>query len=152
MPRRKLDFTTFDALIADVETLHARGYTRAGNWSLEQAAEHLTLFMRCSLEGFPDKNDGLKFKLARLFGRMIYNRMVKTRSIPAGFKGPDEFMPGPKSDPAAVAVLQDMCRRVRDHAGAFHPSPVFGKLTNPEWKQAHLIHAAHHLRFLTPNF
>ena len=149
MPRRKLDFTSFDAMLADIETLQARGYTRAGNWSLEQAAEHLERFMRLSLEGFPDKNYGLKFRVARLFGRMIFSRMIKTRSIPAGFKGPDEFMPGPAPRPETVEELQAMCQRVRDYEGEFHPSPVFGKLTNAEWKQAHLIHGAHHLSFLT---
>lgn len=150
MPRRKIDFVTFDALIADVQALQARGYGRVGKWSLEQCCEHLSNMMRCSLEGFEKVKLPLLVKLAKPFGAFFRRRMLKTRSMPAGFKGPDAFMPGPTSDPAAIDTFMALCRRV-ETSDRFIASPVLGKMTADEWRQVHLIHGAHHLSFLVPN-
>lgn len=150
MPRRTLDFPTFDAMLADVETLQARGYQRMGNWTLEQVCEHLTTFMRMSLEGFPETKLTLKMRLARMLRGVILRQMLKSRKMPAGVRGPDAFMPGPKSDPAMIETFKQMCARMRDHAGPCKPSPLFGDLSAEQWRQIHLIHGAHHLSFLVP--
>ena len=147
--RRTLDFADFDAVLADVERLRRDGYRRAGNWGLAQACDHLTRFMRGSLEGF-----GFQFPLpVRLAGRwLILGRTLRTRRIPAGVKGPAPLMP--PADVDADAALRDFAEtlgRVRDHAGDFHPSPLFGRMTPEQWRQVHLIHAAHHLSVLVPN-
>jgi hypothetical protein len=147
--RRTLDFFDFDAVLADVERLRRDGYRRAGTWDLPQACDHLTRFMRGSLEGF-----GFQFPLPfRLAGRWLFlGRTLRTRRIPTGVKGPAPLMPpADVGGDAAVRAFAETVARVRDHRGDFHPSPLFGRLTPEQWRQIHLIHAAHHLSFLVPN-
>ena len=48
--RRHLDFHDFDAVTADVENLHKRGYTKLGNWDLSQVCNHLAINMGTALE------------------------------------------------------------------------------------------------------
>jgi hypothetical protein len=145
--RRQLDFQDFDSLTADVDRLHRDGYTKAGTWDLRQICEHLTASMRMSIEGFT-------FKVAWWFifvGPLIRRRLFKTRKVPAGIKGPDSLMPASTGDEtAALNAFHKELRRVRDHAGPFRPSPVMGRLSPEQWRQFHLIHAAHHLSFLIP--
>jgi hypothetical protein len=150
MPRRKIDFSGFDALIADVEALQTRGYQKLGNWSLEQCCDHLSAMMIASLEGFQKVKLPFLVHLAKPFGGLIRKRMLKTRSIPAGFKGPDAFLPGPAPDPAAIEKFVALCRRV-ETCEKFFASPLLGKMSAEEWRQVHLIHGAHHLSFLVPN-
>jgi hypothetical protein len=149
MQRRQLDFHDFDAVAAEVERLRRYGYARAGNWDLRQVCEHLTATMRMSLEGFSFQ--GPPWPLRVLIAPLLRWRFFKTRRMPAGYKGPEPLMPNPAGDEnAAVRTFNEMLARVRDPGASFHPSPFLGKLTAEQWRQLHLIHAAHHLGFLVP--
>jgi hypothetical protein len=147
MPRRRLDFRDFEALTAEVERLK-RGCTKAGSWDLGQVCDHLGRSMQASLDGFKEKAPWLlRVFLAPIFKRRIF----KTRVMPAGIKGPPSLMPGPQVDETtAVKYFDAQLARVRDNTGSFQAHPFFGKLTNEEWKQFHLMHASLHVGFLTP--
>ena len=152
--RRQLNFDSFDALAVDVDRLRDGGYTRAGAWTLGQVCDHLSRFMRASIEGFSGPVPlPIRFARATGLGRLILRRTLKVRRIPEGVKGPADVMPGPAAldERAAVEAFRKAMADVRDHAGDFQPSPLFGPMTAEQWRQIHLIHAAHHLSFLLPN-
>jgi len=50
----------------------------------------------------------------------------------------------------AVAKFQQQVEQIDQYRGAFQPHPVFGSLSNDQWRQFHLIHISHHLSFLIP--
>jgi len=147
MPRRELDFRSFDDVVTDARHLLAIGYERAGAWSLGQICHHLELVMRGSMEGFTARFPWY----LRLAGPVIKRVVLKQRKLAAGVKGPAEIMPPAVPDEtAAVESLIVRCEQVRDHTGIFYPSPLLGRLSPEEWRQIHLIHASHHLGFLSP--
>jgi hypothetical protein len=148
MERRRLDLRDFDALSADVERLKHGGYTKAGNWDLGQTCHHLARSMQVSLDGFAFKAPWyLRIFIAPIFKR----KMFRTRTMRAGINGPPELMPGPQTEESsALKDVGAQLVRVRNNTGAFQEHAFFGTLTNEEWKQFHLIHAAHHLSFLIP--
>ena len=62
-----------------------------------------------------------------------------------------ETIPAPAGDEAAaVARLGAVARRLQDHQGPFHASPLFGDLDHPTLVKLNVIHSAHHLSFLVP--
>ena len=146
--RRKLDLRDFDAVAAEVDRLLAHGYDRAGNWSLAQACDHLSTFMRMSLEGFPLR---VPWIISGFLGPLVVKRLTLwTRSIPAGYKTPQPLEPtSAADDAAAVLTFKDVLQRVWA-AAQLHPSPLFGRMTPEQWREIHLIHASHHLSFLVP--
>jgi hypothetical protein len=147
MERRQLDFRDFDSVAADIDRLHKNGYDKVGQWELCQTCDHLSTVMRMSMEGFP-------FKAAwyiRLLGPLVKGRFFKTRRMSEGFQAPAVLIPLAAGDEkAAVGSCKELLRRVQTHSEEFHPNPFFGRLTPDEWRQLHLIHAAHHLSFLIP--
>ncbi|MGB7158710.1 MAG: DUF1569 domain-containing protein [Tepidisphaeraceae bacterium] len=151
MKRRRLRFDSFDALIDEIDRLHACGYERTGAWDLPRACEHLTRVMRSSLEGFGDMPVPW---IVRAFGRFVFKpTILLTGRMPGGFPTAramvaedDDIRPASAAVSHCIATI----REVRDHAGAFHPSPLFGRLSPRQWRRMHLIHAAHHLSFLVP--
>jgi hypothetical protein len=153
MKRRRLQFATFDALIDDIDDLRACGYDRAGNWDLAHVCEHLTRFMRLSLDGFPPD---FRFALPlRVIGSTVVKwTTLATGWIPAGVKAPHPSLEVDEDDVRPEATAASHCiatiREVRDHEGPFHPSPLFGRMPPEQWRRVHLIHAAHHLSFLIP--
>jgi hypothetical protein len=148
MERRNLDFHDFNSVVDDIDQLHKRGYTKAGQWDLSQICEHLAKVMRLSIEGFGFKGAWYIRALAPLIKR----RFFKTRRMPTGFQAPGVLMPRNLGEEAqAVASCKEQLDRVRNYPGEFQPSPFFGRLSPEEWRQLHLIHAAHHLSFLIPN-
>ena len=58
--RRKLRFTSLDAMLAEAERLVASPYTRTlGNWPLDRLLTHLTLAMNSSIDGISARALGL---------------------------------------------------------------------------------------------
>ncbi|MBL9123269.1 MAG: DUF1569 domain-containing protein, partial [Planctomycetaceae bacterium] len=49
--RRQLDFTTWPALLADIDHLRRVGYRRAGNWDLSQILDHVGEGLRTAVRG-----------------------------------------------------------------------------------------------------
>ena len=154
---RRLDFQSFDEVIADVRQLEL-GYDRAGQWTLGQNADHLVKFMRFSLEGFPGFH--LPGPLTALVRRYALDKKRLSRPMPRGMRTPAFLRPDspPEGnmqairahDHAAAERLVEMLKRVKYHAGEWHPSPLLGRLTPAMWRLVHLKHASHHLGFLVP--
>ncbi|MCC7145274.1 MAG: DUF1569 domain-containing protein [Phycisphaeraceae bacterium] len=151
-PRRQpFDLPNLDAVLAEVQRLHQRGYDKAGQWDLTQICRHCAQPMHGSI-------DGIKLPVPwfiRLIGpRLIKPRLFRTRRIKAGIPIPQQFIPapgtGPADEQAAITELRAAIERLKNHSGAFQPSPFLGPLTRQEVLDFHTIHGAHHLSFLVP--
>ncbi|HZT79571.1 MAG TPA: DUF1569 domain-containing protein [Gemmataceae bacterium] len=148
MTRRALDFRDFGAVAAEVERLRRTGYDQAGNWNLAQVCDHLAAAMRGSVEGFPFPGPWFFRTLIGPFARRVFFRR---RRMPAGIQIPERFRPAADVDEAAaVRAFHAALALVRDWPGEFVPHPILGRFTPAQWRQFHLIHAAHHLSFLVP--
>ena len=147
--RRPLDFQTLAEVQADVSWLVEAGYDRLGDWSLAQVCDHLTLFMRQSLEGFEFR---LPLPLQWIGRRVALPLTLRRRRMPAGMRSPSSLLPPTTQtgDREAVDRLSLMLDRVSQHGGELEPSPLFGRMSREQWRQIHLIHASHHLSFLIP--
>ena len=149
MDRRSLDLRDFDAVARDVDSLLAKGYRRAGNWDLAQICDHLSMTMEGSINGFSIQ---VPWLVRKLVAPIFYRRIVMTRRLPAGRKGPASLMPKPGGDPGeAVRRFKEWLGRVGVHKGDFELHPFFGYLTPEEWRDLHLMHTSHHLSFLIPS-
>jgi hypothetical protein len=148
MQNRQLDLKDFDEALVEVDRLDKDGYEKAGQWDLAQTCDHLTYFIKGSLDGHPFK---VPWLLKVLLGRLILRRILKTRRMKAGATTPQKPLPQPGGDQStAVARFKDTIGRLRTHQGEMHASPFFGYLTPQQWRDLHLIHCAHHLGYLIP--
>jgi hypothetical protein len=145
--RRRLDFRTFSELRNELARLRNKPYDRAGNWSLGQNCRHINTTMTGSMDGFDVKVPAI----LRWIAPVALAVTLKRRRMPAGVKGPAEWMPATlPSDEAEVDALLQTIQRYEDFTGDLHPSPLFGKLPRAKWDQLHLIHASHHFGFIVP--
>jgi hypothetical protein len=153
VPRRPIRFGTLAEAVADAEGLLARGYDKAGNWSLAQCCNHLANWLTYPVSGFPRMPLLLRPPMAivrTLMGRKLLNKFL-AEGMPAGKMTIPESVPAPGGDDAAaVGRLKEAVRRFEAHAGEYLPSPLFGPLTRAEALQVQVKHAEHHLSFLTP--
>jgi hypothetical protein len=148
MQPRSLDFRDFKSVDEELDRLHKAGYEKAGSWDLAQSCDHLAYFIEGSLDGHPYR---VPWLLKVLLGRLILNRILKTRRMMAGATTPQKPLPQPGGDEAsAVARLKQALQRLQSHQGELHASPFFGYLTPQQWRDLTLIHCAHHLGFLIP--
>lgn len=148
MERRELDYRDFYALASDVKRLHEGGYDKAGEWDLSQTCQHLTTAMKQSLEGFTFKGPWFVRKI--IVPLFMKGSFFKSRKIRAGLPAPDSFVFDPVDEDKAVGSFLDTLERVKQNREWRHLHPVFERLTDDQWCQFHLIHAAHHLSFLIP--
>jgi hypothetical protein len=148
MERRTLRLPTYDAVLADAESLLASGYDRAGTWSLGQACHHLAAAMERSLDGFPSRLPWPVRLLARWFvlGRMLRHRVFRRTIAAPPYMQP----PAAADDRAGLGRLRAAVERLKGHAGPLQPSPIFGRLSPEQWREVHLWHCEHHLSFLLP--
>ena len=148
--RRSLDLQTIDAAIADVEHLYARGYQPVGSWTLSQTCDHLSHFIRASMDGFPPVPLWMRL-VAPVIGPFVLGRILRKRQMPEGVPIPGAAPPAARPDERSdVDQLIALLRRLQRETALMHPSPMFGKLDRARWTELHLIHAAHHLSFLIP--
>jgi hypothetical protein len=148
MQPRQLNFHNLDEALADVDRLHRDGYEKSGQWDLAQTCDHLTYFIKASLDGATFQ---VPWLLKVLLGRWVLRRILKARRMGTGNPTPQKPLPEPGGDEAAaVERYKQMVQRLRSHPGVMHASPFFGHLTPAEWCEIHLIHAAHHLANLLP--
>ena len=146
--RRKLDFHDVDQLIAELQQLRDGGYRRGGQWSLSQICDHLAIFVRGSLGAFKKL---LPWPIRFFVGKPLLRKILRHARCTRALRVPAILLPGePRDDAAAVDALVQLLRQFRDHAGPLQANPLFGELSREQWTQLHLIHAAHHLSFLTP--
>jgi hypothetical protein len=145
--RRSLDFADFEAVEKEIDRLQQGGYQRAGNWDLAQICDHLSQVMEGSLKGFSFQAPWI---LRKLLAPLILRHVMKTRTMRAGVRVP-EMAPAARVDPdESIRRCRQLLQQVQHHTGEFQPSPFFGRLSPEQWRQLHLIHAAHHLSFLVP--
>ena len=150
--KRKPKFADFDAMMADVNELAAKGYERSGNWNLGQACSHVADWMRFPMDGFP---------VPPLPIRMMFWVMKKTvvpgmkrKILAEGFEG--GMMTAPETVPKAeefsdqqgVAKLQEVVDRLKVYNGDLHESPLFGSMDKEMAIKVALLHAEHHFGYL----
>lgn len=151
------DWPAVLARLDRIESAEATNQLRAtGRWTPGEILDHLTRFMRASIDGFGDSLPPLPL---RLLGRLIKPLALSNRPTPKGIalKGPigDLLLPTPNRDfEPAMADLRQQIVRVYP-APAANPyidaSPLLGKLSQAEWTTLHLKHFQHHLSFLQIN-
>ena len=147
--RRRIDLPDFDAVIAELKSLLAGGYEKAGQWDLSQTCQHLAGAINATIDGLGDFKPPLIERIVARF--FIKNAVLRSRRLRAGIEGPPQLMFAPSGDDAqAVAKFITAVERFRKHQGPCHSHPHFGKLTHQEWETFHVIHASHHLGFLVP--
>lgn len=148
MEPRQLSFDDFAQVRAELDRLQTDGYRPAGQWDLARACDHLTFFIRGSLDGHPYRVPWL-FKV--LFGRLVLRRILTQRRMKPGVPTPHKNPSPPNDVSAAVAQLKEALARFESHRGEYRASPFFGALTPDQWRELHLIHCAHHLGYLVPS-
>lgn len=147
--RRRLDFQSWDELLADVDHLRRSGYQRAGNWDLSQIVDHVGEGLRTAVRGNEHR---APWFIRKLLGPIILKRILRERRMKAGIKVPAWWLPGPAHDESQAVD------RFHSDVAAFQklttlpfPHPFFGQLSKSQWSDLVLIHASHHLGFLIPN-
>jgi len=145
--RRKLDYQSFDELLADADRMSSGNVKTLGNWSPGQIFQHLANAFNGSIDGLPG---GFPWFI-RAMGRIFKKKLI-SGPMPAGVKMPDKLakavMPEPTSTEVGLANLHAAVSRLKQepHRAAH---PVFGEVTNEEWNSMHLKHANLHMSFLT---
>ena len=148
--RRRLDFRSWEDLLADADDLARRGYDRAGKWSLAQVLDHVGAGLRVALTGSTKRLPWVMRMTARSFALPM---MRAWRWIPAGIPAPKWWQPQVPSDAddgAAVARFRAEVEAFLAHAGPYYPHPAFDRIDRESYEDLMLIHASHHLGFLVP--
>jgi hypothetical protein len=152
--RRKPAFASLGEVVADAESLLAKGYDMAGNWDMAQVCDHLAEWMRFPLDGFPKLPLFLRpvFWLVRNTVGKRMRAKVLAEGMPGGRPTMPQTVPAPGGDAAAaLARLKEVAEKFKAHAGPVHPSPLFGAMTKDEALRLQLRHCEHHLSFLIPH-
>lgn len=149
--RRKINCATLDDVMPDVDRLLATGYDREGSWSLGQVCQHLSKSLLQSAEG-PQIRSFALLLLRWTIGPFVRRRILRKRAMPTGIKiSSASLVPGAEvEDRAEAEALRGAIRAFLATDGPFNPHPIFGALSQEEWRQLHTIHAQHHLSFLKP--
>jgi hypothetical protein len=143
--RRSVRFDTYDALLADAETMAGQETRTLGNWSLGQNLKHVAMVLNSSI-------DGVGFKLpapVRWMMTLLMKRRFLTQTLPPGFKTTEDFTPAPTSTDEGLSALRDAIARV-ERKSTRAPHPAFGKLAKKDWDAFNLRHAETHLSFVVP--
>ncbi len=147
---RLLKFADLVAAAAEAEALLASGYRQQGKWSLGQICRHLCLVQDPSIDGYPRWMSFFAF-LRPIVRRILLPKILSDDS-PRGIPTSAVFQPpSGLDDRIEVHRFVNSVARFRDHVGGFTAHPGFGRLDRETLQRVHSAHAAHHLRFLTPN-
>ena len=107
--RRQLQFDSLGEAVADAEKLLARGYERAGNWSLSQVCDHMADWLTFPLDGFPKAPfpiSAMLWVMKKTVGRKKFESYLSTRSFPAGKPTMPQTRHNVGDDSVAVARLK----------------------------------------------
>lgn len=154
--RRSVKLDSLEELWAELgrlEAAHGAGtLAHTGNWTPGQVLQHLAIYTRCSLDGFPPGRPAAPVRWAATV--LLKRRAVAGRQPPPGIKLPVSFAylaPEPDVTFAeGLGQLRGTIRRVRDGERFSQASPLFGPLTHEQWTRLHLGHCELHLSFLDP--
>lgn len=145
--RRKLHFSSYDEVLAEVHSLASQPTRQLGNWSLGQICEHLAKAVDMAIDGPPYKASWF----LRVVGPFLKNRII-TRGMSPGFKLPKNaasLIPAPTDAAEGIAALEEAIARL-ERTSERLPHFVFGPLTRDEWDQLQFRHAEMHLGFIVP--
>jgi hypothetical protein len=151
--RRKLQYASIDALLADVDKLvaaeKAGKLRRSGNWTVGQAFNHLGTWINYGYEGFPMR--------VPWFIRMLIKTKLKkylTAGMDAGVripKSPDgTYATDVMGVDEGAKKLRDALARLKKGEPAKFDSPAFGKMSQENRVKLNLRHAELHLSFFHP--
>ncbi|MCI0459655.1 MAG: DUF1569 domain-containing protein [Gemmataceae bacterium] len=147
MRRRALEFRSLDEVIVELERLHQEGYVKGGQWGLAEICNHLSVFVRGSMEGFAARAPWYQ----RLFAPLLLRWMLWARRMPEGVRIPAALQPAAVADEGEeVRTLRELLLRFQRHRGPVCSSPWGDRPTYRQWHDLHLLHCAHHLSFLHP--
>jgi Protein of unknown function (DUF1569) len=147
--RRRVQYESLDALLADAEFQTASGQRTLGNWTLAQILDHLSRSLRVAVDG----TDAVFPLPARVFLHLVRKRFF-SRPLAPGFHVPPklEAVLRPGTDLSIERSLQELREAIvrfeRAKEVALHPA--FGRLTREEWRQITLRHAELHMSFVVP--
>jgi hypothetical protein len=146
--RRKLDFRTWEDVTQDIERLNQQGYDRTGNWDLSQILEHVGEGLRTAVNGTLHRGPWV---VRNLIGPLVLRHVISRRRMKAGIKVPKWWLPGPATDESkAIEKFSSSIQAFQQLSTQPHPHPFLGNLSKQQWNDLALIHASHHLSFLTP--
>lgn len=152
--RRPLKFDRLSDVVADAESLQARGYQKAGQWDLAQVCNHLAEWMRYPIDGFPPAPFPVRvvlWTMRKTMGKRMLKGILENGFKPGGPTAPQSVQQPGGDEKAAISKLRDAVARFESYAGPLHPSPLFGDLDKETATKLQLAHCAHHLSFLVPN-
>lgn len=147
--RRTLRFDRVEQIVDEVKRLASGPYRQLGNWSLGQICDHLANTVTGSI-------DGMDFKapwLIRVMARCMKRRWL-SNPMPAGFKLPEKaakqlISQNAISDAQGVEKLCSALERFHREPQR-SSSPVFGPMSDEDWRKLHCRHSELHLSFLQP--
>lgn len=143
--RRRLRFGDYQGILAEVSGL-ACGHQTLGNWTLAQICNHLADTQEFSVEsGEPDIKTSALYRTT--VGRIALGALLWFRWIPE--RQGDLTPPAAAEFETALSRLQGTIRRISSEP-MIARHPIFGRLSQGQWRQFHLHHAAHHLGFVIP--
>lgn len=149
MKRRRLNFSSLDQVIPEVERL-LRGHTTIGNWSLGQICNHLAQGIDNSIDGFPAAARP-PWILQKTLGRFVLRRTLRTGVFMEGMRAPVECQPRAGVDATAeLEALRKAVQRFLEYSGPLAEHPLSGPVKREVWERFHCIHCSHHLGFVVP--
>ena len=152
--KRSIRLATLDNVSAEVERLLYCGYQQAGQWNLSQVCEHLADWMTYPMDGFPKAPWAVSLLLGAmrtLRGKALMKKFIEDQGMkPDQPTIPESIHLEKGDDQTSVNRLQATIRRLEEHRGTIHPSPLFGAMTRQELISLQMAHCNHHLRFLLP--
>ncbi|MCU0707920.1 MAG: DUF1569 domain-containing protein [Pirellula sp.] len=154
MPRRPLRFSNLDEIMQEVDQLNRSGYLTHGKWDLGQICSHLADWMGFAMDGFPKPPFPIAILLRVLRatqGKRMLHKILETGGMGHGSPTmPVTVYEKQASPDEAVERLRQTIERLKASNGPFHPSPLFGAMSKEELVGLHLVHCAHHLKYLEP--
>lgn len=146
--RRDLTYRSLEEVEAGLDELEGREIETLGRWSFFQILEHLAAGAEwaCGEHGFAPPEGGLE--ASPEFKRKMFDRMLRSGKMKAGFPNPaapDEYAEGDAA--AEMRRLRAALTRLKTYSGPFPEHLVFGVLDADEWRVWCAMHCAHHLSF-----
>ena len=144
--RRKLNYGSYEELLADAQRMSAGAVKTLGNWSPGQIFKHLAIIYNGSIDGLP-----VRFPWHfRMLVKLFKNKLL-SMDMPPGYQmrpgNAKITQPGPTSAEEGLAALRVAIERLQNESHrAKHP--LMGNLTREEWDKIHLKHASLHMSFL----
>lgn len=149
--REELRLQKWDDVLAQLETIQAKGIQQLGAWDASQCCGHLNQWLSFPMDGFPDP--GLMMKPVLWLMKQTVGKSQLNSIIQDGFKPGVPTLPATVPEPnaqavdLAVAELKATIQRFRAYTGPIHASPLFGAMTKETAEQLQFRHFEHHLSF-----